>query len=108
MAAALAKAVGSRLRRGSDFPFRLGGKPPIGPIAVGFGFVPADVNHRQIFIQRNIFLEDPLLPATVGFPSPIDRVIKSLFETRRFPRFIYVFVKEIGERTFQVSGSIAY
>ena len=72
-------------RRGGDFPFRFCRQPPTRPIAIGLGFVPADVNHRQIFIERDVLIEDPLVPAAVGFATPIDRVIKSFFKTRRFP-----------------------
>src|SRR5262245_27522077 len=100
-------AVGRRFGRGGNFPLRFSGKPPIGPIAVGLGLVPADMNYREIFIQRDILIEDALAPATVGFPLPIDRVLKSFFEIKRFPRFIDVFVKKFGKRTFQVGRGIS-
>ena len=106
MTPAVAQAVGFRFRRGGCFPFRLCRQSPTRPIAVGLGFVPADMNDRQIFIERDILIEDPLGPSAGGFAAPIDRMINFLFKTRLFPRFADVLVKKLGEGIFEIRRRI--
>ena len=69
--------VGGGFARRGHFPFRFFGQPSARPIAKRLGFIPADVNHRQVFIEQNIAVVNSLLPAAVVEGMPIDRVIES-------------------------------
>src|SRR5207249_1363837 len=46
-----ALATGRGVEGGGAFPLRLGGEAPAGPAAVGGGFVPVDMDHRQARLQ---------------------------------------------------------
>ena len=85
MTALFTQTVAFRFPGGGNFPFRLCRESSISPIAVGLGFVPADMNYRQIFIERDMLIKDPLAPAAGGFAAPIKRVVKSFFKIRLFP-----------------------
>src|SRR5262249_25534168 len=64
-------AVSRRFTARRHLPFGLGRQSAFGPAAIGFGFVPVDVDYRQIRFERNPLIEDAALPFIFARGAPV-------------------------------------
>src|SRR5262249_53924330 len=70
-----ARAVRARFADGRRFPFGLGRKPALGPVAPGLRLVPVDECHRRV--RRGVIdlVVAPPRPAAPLVFAPLDRLL---------------------------------
>src|SRR5262249_61198919 len=70
-----ARAVRAGFAASRGFPFGLGRKPALGPVAPGLRLVPVDECHRRLRRQFIGFVVAAPRPAAVGFFKPVNRLL---------------------------------
>src|SRR5262245_40555766 len=73
-----AASVRLRFATRRRLPFGFGRQPAFGPPAIGFGFIPVDVDHRQIGFERNPLIENAALPFALAGGAPVDGMLGAL------------------------------
>src|SRR5262245_17537394 len=99
-----AGAVGARFADSRGFPFGLGRKPALGPVAPGLRLVPVDECHRRLRRQLIGFVVASPRPATLVFFKPVNRLLGGdalapgpAHRAPEFPSAIAAAVYESGE-----------
>src|SRR5262249_41433352 len=70
-----AGAVRARLADSRGFPFGLGRKPALGPVAPGLRLVPVDECHRRVWRQLIDFVVAAPRPAAASMLNPVARLL---------------------------------
>src|SRR5262249_45243906 len=70
-----ARAVRARFADGRRFPFGLGRKPALGPVARGLGLVPVEEGPRRVGGGFIVFVEAPPRPAPPVVFDPVARLL---------------------------------
>src|SRR5260221_4925741 len=75
LAVGQAGAVRARFADGRGFPFGLGRKPALGPVAPGLRLIPIDERHRRVRRELLDFVVAAPRPAAAVILEPVDRLL---------------------------------